>query len=880
MNPRIAKDIRLIAIPVAIGIAGMLLVSGLNQFWCLLAWVIACTFLVAAGFAGELVPNGLAFSLTMPVPRRQLWKEKMFVMGGGLVALTLALLLVDLRLGPVQNIRSTAPWFLLTFPLFAFGAGAALSLWTRQPIATIWLLLLALGLAFVLTEWLVPLMIPSVHSSSIFEGIIVGLAIYGGYLGRRQFLNFEDDQSETSFQGLDFGRLFARPNVDQRSVQTSATLPVLLRKELALQQINFVVAIASVLFITVSGVAVLKSGNEWMGYVSMLTKMIALFVAFSVGAVAFSEEHVIGTSLLNMSLPATRRTQFLVKSVVTLVCGVLLAGGGMLIIDWLVATIAPSSEFSPVYKLRSSYAILLCLVTPFMATLAGAFASSFSRTFLASLSGTFVLGMALWGSYPLIFVGGQWMAASPFYHPWSYGENNALLFVSAVPILAIVFLWRSWRNFSADMLAGGARFKSARTVAVAVLLIFAINLFFAGRLWELAEAAPTEARFGKAPARNHALKQPIFSRYGNVFVTMDGSLWQFGRRFTTRGMPYDNPTPGRIGTESDWRDLAEKPDGFFALKQDGSLWACGELADPRVPRRNYLPKPEATRLRSEPSLATGFFDQPVAVFPGVKWRMLAKGMSGFETVAIRDDGTLWLWGSPEYREPSDGSGRTTFDIRNSDGSLMQIGGESDWKDVICANGVYFSLKEDGSVWIWGNGDRKYFDLERTETSFVPTLLPLDTKIAELVFGGSNSSVILRPIAGPAIVFGEWLRTMTVPTMPSGLDVIAIKQPFHWWQTNSYFVTKDLYLTTDNLVLLVDRHPEMEIEDFQGTNWVALSALAGFTRDGSFWSRYRGGVEDRPSVGDHFAQWLGLTYGNEQTKLIPPRWRIKRYDLAH
>lgn len=874
MNARIGKDIRLIALPVALGIAAMALVSGTNQFWCLLAWVIACAILVATGFAGELVPNGLAFSLTMPVPRHRLWREKMFVLGGGLLALTLALLLVDLRLGPVQNVRSTAAWFLLTFPLFAFGGGAALSLWTRQPIATIWLLLLVLGLVFVLTEWLVPLVIPSVYPGSIFEWIVVGLAVCGGYLGRRQFLNFEDDQSETSFQVLDFGRLFARPTVVERPATTSSVLPVLLRKELALQQINFVIAIASVLFITVSGVAVLKSGNEWMGYVSMLTKMIALFVAFSVGAVAFSEEHVIGTAVLNMTLPATRRMQFLVKSMVTLACGALLAGGGMLVIDWLVAAIAPNREFSPVYELRSSYVFLLCLVTPFMATLAGAFASSFSRTFLTSLSGTFVLGMALWGGYQLDAVWGMRLVGTPWYSSYADATNNGLLFLTGTPILAAILAWRSWQNFSKDMLAGNARFKSARAVLVGVVCVFGLNLFCNGRLWELAEPVPTDPQFGRAP-KSSVLARPVLSTRGDLAISLDGSLWEMGRRFTNPELGWFPGAPQQIGDDHDWMYFVENNGGFFALKKDGTLWACGRAAEGGS---GYLPAEEANRLRGGAADIHGFLRQPVPVFPERRWKTLAGGMSRVETVGIRDDGTMWMWGSPELNTVHKRHDEPDLDFHNPGGNLVQIGADHDWQAVVQSRGVYVCLKQDGTVWIWGSGYRSDFEKGDSQPSLIPTRLPLDTRISSIFRASGGSAIVMRPTKGPAIVYGLGVDLVRVEGVPSELDLIPVEWPFRSDFKMKQIPNRKLYLTKDDMLLEEASDGYRDERAARGPNWVALSELGGFTRDGSYWSRHESWFSQPYSVGDMIVQWLGLTYAGNQPHLIPPRWRVKRYQL--
>jgi len=873
MNARILKEVRLIAPSLALGIGAMALTTTTgNPFWCLLVWLLACTILVAAGFAGELVPQGLAFSLTMPVARRQLWREKVLVVGGGLLALTSCLLVVDLAFGPVQNARSSVSWFLLTFPLFAFGVGGALALWTRQPIAMFWLLLLILGMTFAVTEFLVPVLLPAVNPGGVFEWVVVALALTGGFLGRRQFMHFQDDRSEAAFHVLDLGALVERWRRQARAKSSTSARWMLIRKELALQQINFVLAVAMVVFLSFAGLVVYRlspSAADWPVGVAMLTKMFALFIAFTVGAVAFAEERRNGTSLFNLTLPVRRRTQFRVKLGVALACGLLLSSGGMFLVDGLLAGFGQITAFVPAYALPIAHALLLGPIASLLATLAGAFASSFSRSFLSALCATFVVGMVIWGAYTffvpwLIQRTGQYSSTPP----------NALLLLVSLPVLATIFWRRCWRNLLLEVELGTARRQSVRALVLGLVGILLVTGLCFGRVWEWMESAPTEARFGEAPDGALAF-QPKVSENGSLAIDAQGRLWQLNRDYSVPEMPWLIPEPKQVGEETDWREVVASFHGYFALKQDGSLWAGGRLADPRIVA---LPETELQRLRADPEFASGHLSRPMPVFPGVRWRSLARGGMRKETVAIREDGSMWLWGTPGYPQDQPNNVEARLRISNPQGALVQIGTDHDWKQVVRLGGVYFSVQEDGSLWVWGDGNRKHHGLGLTQPSLVPERMPMNEPVAEIFPGVDGGALIVRPVVGNAIVHGSWLLTVQTDSLPEGRRLTPIQWPFVSEQLNPYFENRQLYLTEHGLVLEQATREQRGSWNHVGNNWIAVTHHYGFTRDGSLWKR--GDLRDdrEPSAGSRLARWLNLGYGQGEQHLLPPRWRMELVEL--
>ncbi len=126
-------------------------------------------------------------------------------------------------------------------------------------------------------------------------------------------------------------------------------------------------------------------------------------------------------------------------------------------------------------------------------------------------------------------------------------------------------------------------------------------------------------------------------------------------------------------------------DSIFAIKSDGSLWAWGFNDFDQLGTKN-----------DEES-------SPVKIFEGNTKSVVS---TGDHTIALKSDGSVWTWGSNKYNQLGNntpGSKSTPQQIIS--GGVKSISANSIFKDSYLTSpleGSYnLALKTDGSLWVWG-----------------------------------------------------------------------------------------------------------------------------------------------------------------------------------
>jgi len=197
-------------------------------------------------------------------------------------------------------------------------------------------------------------------------------------------------------------------------------------------------------------------------------------------------------------------------------------------------------------------------------------------------------------------------------------------------------------------------------------------------------------------------------------IKTDGTLWTWGRNsYGTLGI---NNTTNKLtpvttflgGTN--WRQVSCGLGHVAAIKTDGTLWTWG---------RNAYGQLGIGVAGTSTNRTT-----PVKIGTATNWKDISCGRE--HTLAVKTDGTLWVWGRNNTRQLGLGSGVTA-----NQNAPQQLGTAKTWKKV--SGGVDHSaaIKTDGTLWLWGGGGNGELG------NFYTTTNPARSTPVTTFLGGTN-----------------------------------------------------------------------------------------------------------------------------------------------
>ena len=190
----------------------------------------------------------------------------------------------------------------------------------------------------------------------------------------------------------------------------------------------------------------------------------------------------------------------------------------------------------------------------------------------------------------------------------------------------------------------------------------------------------------------------------------DGTLWTWG--LNSDGGLGDNTTDEKsspvqtICGGTDWKTMVVGTyyEHCAAIKNDGTLWLWGRNNDGEI-------GDETTDDRSSPVQT---------ICGGTDWKQIASG--GNHTAAIKNNGTLWTWGenSSGSEESEDLNGQLGDNTSVSKSSPVQtVCGGTDWKSVSCGERFTAAIKDNGTLWTWGENYNGQLGDETTDNKSSP-----------------------------------------------------------------------------------------------------------------------------------------------------------------
>jgi len=200
----------------------------------------------------------------------------------------------------------------------------------------------------------------------------------------------------------------------------------------------------------------------------------------------------------------------------------------------------------------------------------------------------------------------------------------------------------------------------------------------------------------------------------SLALKSDGTVWAWGENGRGQlgdGTTANRPAPVQVSGLSGVVAIAAGFRHSLAATGDGTVWAWGandggQLGDGTTESR--LTPVQVSGMRGAAAVAAG----------GSKLWDWAVPYSNGHSLALKNDGTLWAWGSNEYFQLGDGS--TTWRATPVQASGL------DAVKAIAAGGINsLAVKRDGTLWTWG------WNLCAPGGDCKATILPLPTELSGL-----------------------------------------------------------------------------------------------------------------------------------------------------
>ena len=222
-------------------------------------------------------------------------------------------------------------------------------------------------------------------------------------------------------------------------------------------------------------------------------------------------------------------------------------------------------------------------------------------------------------------------------------------------------------------------------------------------------------------------KQLSSSNTNAAAIKTDGTLWMWGSGADGKlgnASTIDSSTPiTTFAGGTNWRQVSCGGFHITAIKTDGTLWTWGNGSNGRLG-----------------NASTTNNSTPITTFAGgTGWKQVNVGTGpsaeGSHTAAIKTDGTLWIWGSGAQAK----LGNNT--INNSSTPVTTFAGGTNWKQVSCGYRNTAAIKTDGTLWTWGNNVAGQLGINDTLTRSTPvTSLIGGTNWKQVSISGGTSGI--------------------------------------------------------------------------------------------------------------------------------------------
>jgi hypothetical protein len=450
MNARLLKETRAL-LPMFAGTLPLIVVLQLMEPTGIgaVAFAAACIVMAGSIFGTEFQHRTVTLLLSQPVARSAIWREKMLVLGAGIMASLAALLICVAVSAP--HVDGQDLMVLMLAPLCAFCGAPYWTLLMRHGIVG---MVMAVGApSSILAAYaLVTLRFGEDKPAVLVSGVVGLLLIYCAVVYWRGYVAFKRLEA-VDLPARELGlpasleAILVAP-LTKASARFRGPFATLLKKEFRMQQISFLVAGVFVL-IAVTGLCLAPRYLE--AATGILLGDIATYVLvlpLIVGAVSVAEEKGWGVAEWHLTLPPSSLNQWSIKMLAvlatSLVLGFLLPCAVILVVD---PVLNKSGARGPMPPLLS----LVCwALAQLSVTSVAVYGASIARTTLQAMlsaiamltTGAGAVALAIYSIHHVARVPVPWIGHSP-------ATEGLMLFYLASALLCVLCMcqWFAWVNY-------------------------------------------------------------------------------------------------------------------------------------------------------------------------------------------------------------------------------------------------------------------------------------------------------------------------------------------------------------------------------------------------------------------------------------------------
>ena len=442
------------------------------------ALAVACVLMAGSSFGSEFQHRTLSLLLAQPIARSVLWREKMLVLGAGMLASLAALLICLAVRRPEIGGQNLAALALI--PLCALCGAPFVTLSLRQGIAGIVaavaapcgiLAVVALGAQLLGVELTDPL----------FAVCLVLLLIYCAlvyWLGYAKFKRLEDVDWHSPELSLPAGlEAFFVPPLTRACSGFRGPFATLLKKEFRLQQISFLLAGLFPLVAVAGAGLIARYPRLGEGIVAVDCAIYVIILPLIAGATALGEEKGWGIAEWHLTLPVSALKQWSAKMLVTLSTSLVL--GLALPVATFLAGAALFGQLGGKGSFPSAPELLIWPLSSLLLTSIAVYAASISNNTLRAILAAF--GIVAAGCAACFLTGaGAIYAVHHLASPIHFSSPDATLItqliVAGLFCLLCLVQWLAWSNFQ------GSGVSALEIVSQLAFMLFSVAFITLGLL--------------------------------------------------------------------------------------------------------------------------------------------------------------------------------------------------------------------------------------------------------------------------------------------------------------------------------------------------------------------------------------------------------------